>query len=206
MNAQTATIKYLKQPTSTAWLEQALSHLDTILLDHSHCERKAAGVALNLICRYPSSTALVYQLTEIAREELEHFQLVNHILDHRGIPLAPLNPPPYGAGLKAQVRRHEPERMLDSLLVSGLIEARSHERLGLLAEGLSDSPSETQDDRELAKFYHSLMASEARHYGAYWVLATTYFDRTQVMQRLEELGEVESQLLAILHPEARIHS
>jgi tRNA 2-(methylsulfanyl)-N6-isopentenyladenosine37 hydroxylase len=198
MNAQTATIKYLKQPTSTAWLEQALSNLDTILLDHSHCERKAAGVALNLICRYPSSTALVYQLTEIAREELEHFQQVNQILERRGIPLAPLNPPPYGAGLKAQVRRQEPERMLDSLLVSGLIEARSHERLGLLAAGLSY--------QELAEFYRSLMASEARHYGAYWVLATTYFDRSKVMQRLEELAEIESQLLAVLHPEPRIHS
>lgn len=198
MNVQTATIKYLKQPTSTAWLEQALSNLDTILLDHSHCERKAGGVALNLMCRYPSSTALVYQLTEIAREELEHFQLVNQILARRGIPLAPLNPPPYGAGLKAQVRRQEPERMLDSLLVSGLIEARSHERLGLLAEGLSN--------QELSKFYRSLMASEARHYGAYWVLAITYFDQSKVMQRLEELAEIESQILAVLHPEPRIHS
>lgn len=198
MKPQTTTIKYLKQPTSSAWLEQALSHLDIVLLDHSHCERKAAGVALNLMCRYPSSTALVYQLTEIAREELEHFQQVNLILERRGIALAPLNPPPYGAGLKAQVRRQEPERMLDLLLVSGLIEARSHERLGLLAEGLSD--------RTLAKFYRSLMASEARHYGAYWVLATTYFERDRVMQRLEELAEVESQLLATLHPEPRIHS
>lgn len=198
MTPATATIKYLKAPTSNAWVEQALAHLDTILLDHSHCERKAAGVALNLICRYPSSTALVYQLTEIAREELEHFGQVNQILERRGIALAPLTPPPYGAGLKAQVRRQEPERMLDSLLVSGLIEARSHERLGLLAEALPD--------RQLAKFYRSLMASEARHYGAYWVLATTYFDRDRVMQRLEELAKVESQLLATLHPEARIHS
>lgn len=206
MNPQTATIKYLKQPTSTAWLEQAIENLETILLDHSHCERKAAGVALNLMCRYPSSTELVYQLTEIAREELEHFQLVNQILERRGIPLAPLNPPPYGAGLKAQVRRQEPERMLDSLLVSGLIEARSHERLGLLAEGLSNSLPETLCERELSQFYRSLMASEARHYGVYWVLATTYFDRSQVMQRLEELAEVESQLLENLYPEARIHS
>ncbi|HIK31464.1 MAG TPA: tRNA-(ms[2]io[6]A)-hydroxylase [Oscillatoriales cyanobacterium M59_W2019_021] len=198
MTPTPATIKYLKAPTSNAWVEQSLAHLDTILLDHSHCERKAAGVALNLICRYPSSTALVYQLTEIAREELEHFGQVNQILERRGIALAPLTPPPYGAGLKAQVRRQEPERMLDSLLVSGLIEARSHERLGLLAEALPD--------RQLAKFYRSLMASEARHYGAYWVLATTYFDRDRVMQRLEELAKVESQLLATLHPEARIHS
>lgn len=123
------TIKLLQQPTSAAWIEQAVAHLDTILLDHSHCERKAAGVALNLMFRYPSSTKLVRSLTAIAQEELEHFELVNQWLERRGIALAHLSAPPYGAGLSAQICRQEPDRMLDSLLVSGLIEARSHERL-----------------------------------------------------------------------------
>ena len=191
-------INTLKQPTSWAWVEQAITELSTILLDHSHCERKAAGVALNLMFRYPSYTQLVRQLTTIAREELEHFELVNQWLERLGIPLAPLSSPPYGAGLKAQIRRHEPERLLDSLLVSGLIEARSHERLGLLATHCPD--------RELAKFYEGLMASEARHYGIYWVLADTYFERDIVTQRLEELAVKESELLATLHPEPRIHS
>ena len=191
-------INTLKQPTSWAWVEQAITELSTILLDHSHCERKAAGVALNLMFRYPSYTQLVRQLTAIAREELEHFELVNQWLERLGIPLAPLSSPPYGAGLKAQIRRHEPERLLDSLLVSGLIEARSHERLGLLATHCPD--------RELAKFYEGLMASEARHYGIYWVLADTYFERDIVTQRLEELAVKESELLATLHPEPRIHS
>ncbi|MBE9116312.1 tRNA-(ms[2]io[6]A)-hydroxylase [Lusitaniella coriacea LEGE 07157] len=193
-----ATVKYLQTPTSPAWIEQAIANLDTILLDHSHCERKAAGVALNLMCRYPSNTQLVYQLTAIAREELEHFQQVNNILERRNIPLAPLPAPPYAAGLKAQVRRNEPGRLLDSLLISGLIEARSHERLGLLGENVRD--------RELAAFYRSLMASEARHYGTYWVLATTYFPREEVTERLEELATVESELLATLHPQPRIHA
>ena len=190
-------IKFLQQPTSDEWIDQALANLDTILLDHSHCERKAAGVALNLMFRYPSSTRLVRQLTAIAREELEHFELVNQILERRGIPLAPLSPPPYGAGLKAQIRSQEPDRMLDSLLVSSLIEARSHERLGLLATHLEDA--------ELAQFYRSLMSSEARHYGVYWVLATTYCDRDLVTTRLQELATIESQLLATLHSEPRIH-
>ena len=192
------TIKFLQQPTSSAWVEQAIANLDIILLDHSHCERKAAGVALNLIFRYPSSTRLVRTLTAIAREELEHFEQVNQWLDRRGVPLAPLSAPPYGAGLKAQIRRLEPDRMLDSLLVSGLIEARSHERLGLLAIHCPEP--------ELAQFYRGLMASEARHYGMYWTLATTYFEREMVMQRLEELASVESELLATLYPEPRIHS
>lgn len=193
-----ATIKFLNQPTSQEWLDQALSHLDTILLDHSHCERKAAGVALNLMFRYPSSTKLVRTLTAIAQEELEHFEQVNQILERRNLPLGPLAPPPYGAGLNKQIRPQEPDRMLDSLLVCGLIEARSHERLGLLGAHCPDL--------ELAKFYRGLMASEARHYGAYWVLATTYFERSQVVQRLEELATIESELLATLHPEPRVHS
>ncbi len=178
------TINALKQATSSAWVEQALANLDTILLDHSHCERKAAGVALNFMFRYPSNMKMVRELTKIAQEELEHFELVNQWLERRNIALAPLPPPPYGAGLKAQVRPQEPYRFLDSLLVTGLIEARSHERLGLLATHCPEP--------ELAKFYKGLMASEARHFGMYWVLADTYFDRKVVMQRLDELAAVEN--------------
>jgi tRNA-(ms[2]io[6]A)-hydroxylase len=107
-------INTLKQPTSPTWVEQAIANLDVIFLDHSHCERKAAGVALNLMFRYPAYTQLVWQLTAIAVEELEHFEQVNRWLERRGIPLAPLSSPPYGAG-KALIRRSEPERLLDSL-------------------------------------------------------------------------------------------
>lgn len=192
------TIKFLQQPTASAWVEQALANLNTVLLDHSHCERKAAGVALNLMFRYPSSAKLVRSLTAIAQEELQHFEQVNQILEQRGIALAPLAPPPYGAGLNKQIRRNEPDRLLDALLVSALIEARSHERLGLLGTHCSDA--------ELARFYRGLMASEARHYGIYWTLADEYFERSQIAQRLEELAQVESDLLSSLHPEPRIHS
>ena len=192
------TIKFLQSPTSPDWIAQAIANLDTILLDHSHCERKAAGVALNLMFRYPSSTKLVRSLTAIAQEELEHFELVNQWLDRRNIALAPLAPPPYGAGLNKQIRRDEPDRMLDALLVSALIEARSHERLGLLAQYCPEP--------ELARFYQGLMASEARHYGMYWTLATTYFEVQPVNTRLAELAIVEQQLLSSLYPEPRIHS
>lgn len=192
------TINALKQPTSDAWVEQAIANLDIILLDHSHCERKAAGVALNFMFRYPSNAKMVRELTAIAREELEHFELVNQWLERRNIPLAALSAPPYGSSLKAQVRKKEPEQFLDNLLVTGLIEARSHERLGLLAANCPEP--------ELAKFYRGLMASEARHFGTYWILADTYFDREKVIQRLDELAIVESEILSTLHPEPRIHS
>lgn len=193
-----ATIRFLQEPTRHEWVEQALANLDEVLLDHSHCERKAAGVALNLMFRYPSHAGLIKALTAIAREELEHFEQVNRLLEERGIPLCPLAASPYGAGLSAQIRKAEPERLLDSLLVAALIEARSHERLGLLADHCPDS--------KLAAFYRGLMASEARHYGTYWVLASQDFPREGVQQRLEELAAVESRLLLTLHPEPRIHS
>jgi tRNA 2-(methylsulfanyl)-N6-isopentenyladenosine37 hydroxylase len=194
----TTMMNILCQPTSDAWLAQALGNVDTILLDHSHCERKAAGTAVNMMFRYPSNHKLVRQLTAIAQEELEHFEQVNQILEQRGIALASISPPPYAKELMGQIRHQEPHRMLDALLISGLIEARSHERLGLLGTHLPDT--------NLAAFYRSLMASEARHFGIYWLLADTYFDRSIVQTRLAELAIVESEILSTLHPEPRIHS
>jgi tRNA 2-(methylsulfanyl)-N6-isopentenyladenosine37 hydroxylase len=209
----TIKIKILQQPSSLAWIEQAIANLDTILLDHSHCERKAASTAINMMFRYPAHHKLVRQLTAIAAEELEHFELVNQWLDRRNIPLAPLDAPPYGAKLKSQVRSREPERLLDLLLISAIIEARSHERLGLLAQHCPD--------RDLAKFYQGLMVSEARHYGIYWLLAEHYCkdvspegirglvsfcQRDAVDRRLQELAAFESEILATLHPKPRMHS
>ena len=192
------TIKILDRPTSDRWIQQALGNIDTILLDHSHCEKKAASIAINMMFRYPAHRQLVKQLTAIAKEELEHYEQVNQWLDRKGIALAPLNAPPYGSKLKAQIRHQEPDRLLDSLLVSALIEARSHERLGLLGQHCPEP--------ELAQFYRGLMASEARHYGIYWVLATQYCDRAAVDKRLEELSVIESEILATLYHEPRIHS
>ncbi|WP_035799247.1 tRNA-(ms[2]io[6]A)-hydroxylase [Crocosphaera chwakensis] len=191
-------INILKTPTQDPWIEQAINNSETILLDHSHCERKAASVALNLMFRYSSNTMLVRKLTAIAQEELEHFDQVNQWLEKKNIPLGPLSSPPYGAKLKAEISTQEPQRCLDSLLVAALIEARSHERLGLLGKHCPDE--------NLAKFYRSLMASEARHYGIYWVLADHYFDREKVQKRLEELSIIESEILTTLYPEPRIHS
>lgn len=191
-------IKFLKEPTSQAWVDLAINNIDIILLDHAQCERKAAGTAIQMMSRYPSSVELVRELTAIAQEELSHYTQVNNWLEKRGIPMQPVSPPPYGARLKKCVRRQEPDRMLDFLLVSALIEARSHERLGLIGEHCPEP--------ELAKFYRSLMASEARHYGSYWLLATTYFHVDLVNDRLAELAEVESDVLRTLHSEPRVHS
>ncbi|MCS5698462.1 tRNA-(ms[2]io[6]A)-hydroxylase [Cyanobium sp. FGCU-52] len=193
-----ARVKWLAAPSSPAWLEQAVAHPDLLLIDHAHCERKAAGVALQLMFRYPSDGPLAAALSPLAREELEHFERVQALLERRGIGLRPLAAPPYGGALAGRVRKQEPARMLDSLLVAGLIEARSHERMGLLA---AHSP-----DPELRELYGDLLASEARHFGLYWVLCEQRWPRAQVVARLEELAAFEAAQLAALHREPRMHS
>ena len=193
-----ARVRWLAAPSGAAWLAQALADPDLVLLDHAHCERKAAGVALQLMFRYPGDGALAAVLSPLAREELEHFERVQALLVQRGIPLRPLAAPPYGAALTALVKRSEPDRMLDSFLVAGLIEARSHERMALLA---AHSP-----DSGLRELYSDLLTSEARHFGIYWLLCERRWPRDRVVARLAELAAAEAELLSGLHPEARMHS
>ncbi|WP_216916019.1 MULTISPECIES: tRNA-(ms[2]io[6]A)-hydroxylase [unclassified Synechococcus] len=191
-------MRWLAAPSSAAWLEQALAHPELLLIDHAHCERKAAGAALQLMFRYPSDGELAAVLSPLAREELEHFERVQALLERRGLGLRALAAPPYGAALAALVRRAEPERMLDSFLVAGLIEARSHERMALLA---AHSP-----DLELRELYADLLASEARHFGLYWVLCERRWPRPEVTDRLTDLAASEAEILASLHPQPRMHS
>ena len=197
----TARVKWLAAPSSASWLEQATARPDLVLIDHAHCERKAAGVALQLMFRYPSDEALGAVLSPLAREELEHFELVLQLLQRRGIPLRSLPAPAYGATLTAAARRAEPDRMLDAFLVAGLIEARSHERMALLA---AHSP-----DAELQDLYAELLASEARHFGLYWCLCEERFGRERTVARLEQLAAVELEALTgtLAQPDAvRMHS
>jgi len=191
-------VKWLAAPTSEAWLAQALADPELVLIDHAHCERKAAGVALQLMFRYPSDGGLGALLSPLAREELEHFERVQALLERRGIHLRPLAAPPYGAALAALVRREEPHRRLDSFLTAGLIEARSHERMALLA---AHSP-----DPELRELYGDLLASEARHFGLYWLLAERDWPRPEITARLETLAAAEAELLTTLWREPRMHS
>ena len=197
----TARVKWLAAASSASWLEQASARPDLVLIDHAHCERKAAGVALQLMFRYPSDEALAAALSPLAREELEHFELVLQLLQRRGIPLRSLPAPGYGATLTTKVRKGEPERMLDSFLVAGLIEARSHERMALLA---AHSP-----EAQLRALYDQLLASEARHFGIYWLLCEERFGRHATVARLKELAVVEVEALTGQLAEAnavRMHS
>ena len=196
-----ASIRWLAAPTSASWLDQANARPIEVLIDHAHCERKAAGAAVQLMFRYLCEPGLGEALSPLAREELQHFEQVLAVLKGRGRYLEPLPSPGYGAKLAKQVRRSEPDRMLDSFLVAGLIEARSHERMALLAE---HSP-----DQELRQLYGALLASEARHFGLYWMLCEERWDRSVVIPRLEQLAAHEAQILTgeLENPvDVRMHS
>jgi tRNA-(ms[2]io[6]A)-hydroxylase len=188
----------LAVPTPNRWLAQVENHLDLLLIDHAHCEKKAAGVAMNLLFSYVELAELTRAMTEIVQEELDHFHQVRAILDRRGIRFYKLSPSAYGAKLHDLVSKQEPQRAVDRLLVAGLIEARSCERFGLLRDRLAD--------RELADFYGSLFESEARHHSTYVRLAKAFQSEDAVHQRLLELAEAEAQIIAAGELEPRMHS
>lgn len=189
---------HLAAPSRDSWLTEALGELELVLIDHAHCEKKAASTAINLMFRYAHEPALQRPLSELAREELEHFEQVLGALETRGIPFRRLEPSPYAAGLHAAIRRQEPWRLLDTLICCALIEARSCERMKLLADHLPDP--------ELADFYRSLLASEARHFGTYVDLCRRFFEEDVVRARLEELAEHEASVLATPGPTVRLHA
>jgi len=191
-------IKYLSSSTSDKWIKLALSNPIDILIDHAHCERKAAGVAIQLMFRYPSEPDLAEVLSPIAREELEHFEKIIYFLKDLGYSLKALKPPPYGAELAKHIRKNEPSRMLDSFLIAGLIEARSHERLSLLALNSREDSFKV--------LYQSLLASEARHFGIYWKLAQNKFPKNLTFERLAELSKFESEIISETCLLPRIHS
>lgn len=184
--------------SSSRWLAQVDAALEEILIDHAHCEHKAAATAMSLMGNYIENQDVCREMTQIVEEELEHFHLVIGLLEKRGIPFRRQQPGHYGRELKALVRSGEPQRAVDRLLVAGLIEARSCERFRLLAEHVQDS--------ELAEFYRSLFESEARHHTTYIRLAKHFDDEIAVRQRLLELSTQEAEIISRGNPLPRMHS
>ncbi len=188
----------LASATQADWLQRVERDIDVVLIDHAHCEKKAAGTAMNLIFAYVEQTELVRALEPIVVEELEHFRMVLDLLDQRGIRFRRLKPGPYGRKLHDAIRKQEPARAVDRLLVAALIEARSCERFSLLRDHLSD--------RELARFYGDLFECEARHHTTYVRLAERFATADQIRVRLSELARYEAEVIARCDWPTRMHS
>ena len=191
--------KFLDTATPEAWLDTAERHLPELLLDHANCELKAASTALGFLYRYPDRTALAQRMSRLAREELRHFEQVRAIMDEMGIPFERLSASRYAGGLRDAVRKREPHKLLDLLLIGALIEARSCERFARIAPRLPE---------RLGRFYAGLLASEARHFEHYIAFAKSEcgVPEADVDSRLEGLKAIEAQLISGPDREFRFHS
>lgn len=188
----------LRSRTEADWLARVVAATDEVLIDHAHCERKAATQALSLLARYPDRPSLVAPMLALAREELEHFEQVLALMQQRGIAMVAQQPAGYQARLFALTRKTGDDKLVDLLLIAALIEARSCERFALLAQH--------HPDAELRAAFRSLLESEARHHAVFVRLAQDFQDREQVRERLQELAEAERAILESMPPVARIHA
>jgi len=188
----------LASTTHADWLPLALARFDEVLKDHAHCEKKAASQALSLLASFPDKVLLVQRMARLAHEELGHFRQVYDRIVARGLVLGRDSGDPYARALRKLVRHsQERTRLVDLLLIAALIEARSHERLSLLAGGL--------EDEELRRFYATLAQAEAGHARLFVGLAEEYAEGDDVPARLRELAAREAELLNELPIAPRIH-
>ncbi len=187
---------FLRVPTPDAWLQAALQNQELMLIDHAHCEKKAASTALSMIYRYPDRTVLLQKMSRLAREELRHFEHVLRFIERRGFTYRYLTPSRYANGLLQHVRTAEPSKLIDTLIVGAFIEARSCERFAKIAPLL---------DVELGDFYKGLLASESRHFQDYLKLAELYND-APVTERIHQFARFEEALIMEPDEEFRFHS
>lgn len=196
-NAVNELIEFLPCRTPKAWLDTACTNIPLLLIDHAHCERKAAATAINFISKYPEKQELVDVMSPLAREELLHFEKVMSLMSARNLNLGPLHPCDYAATLHKQVTKSDgSDRLRDQLIVGAIIEARSCERFYSLIDVL--------DDALLIKFYASLVKSEARHFQDYLRLAKHYAG--DITERLRFFLNLEFKLINAEEPVFRFHS
>lgn len=192
----TAIHEFLPCRTPQRWIANALANQELLLIDHAHCEKKAASTALSLMYRYVDNTDLLNKMSRLAREELRHFEQVLAIMKKRGVTYDHLTPARYAGGLRKEVRAEDPGRLVDTLIVGAIIEARSCERFAALAPHL---------DERLADFYNGLLKSEARHYQDYLALAEQAAGKP-VDDRIEAFLAIEQSLIETPDIEFRFHS
>ena len=189
----------LKLLTDPRWANIAESNLAEILTDHAWCEQKAASNAIMLITQNPSLDDLVHELTAIAIEEMQHFQMVIDIIKERGYALGRERKDDY-VGQLMKFHKKDGSRnqaFIDRLLFAAMIEARSCERFRVLSQNLTDA--------KLSKFYYELMVSEANHYTTFLNFARKYATDIDVEKRWQEWLDFEGELIQSYGTKADVH-
>ncbi|RMA64546.1 tRNA-(ms[2]io[6]A)-hydroxylase [Ulvibacter antarcticus] len=189
----------LKLATDPRWVNIVESNIEEILTDHAWCEQKAATNAITIITLNSEHTDLVTDLLKLAQEELEHFEMVHEIIKQRGYKLGRERKDHYVNQLFQFTRNggNRQQSMVDRLLFSAMIEARSCERFKLLSERIKDP--------ELSKFYKELMISEAGHYTTFLGFARKYGEGIDVEKRWKDLIEFEGEIIKNYGTSERIH-
>lgn len=189
----------LKLPTDPRWINIAEKNIDEILIDHAHCEQKAASTAISLIVSFPEYTELVVKMTELVQEEMSHFKMVHDLLIEKNIPLGRDRKDEYVIALLNFFPKggSRTDQLTHRLMYAALIEARSCERFRLLSENLKDA--------KLARFYRKLMISEAGHYTLFLNFARKYGDVQVVQKKWQQLLEYEAEIMQNLSIKESIH-
>lgn len=192
-------LDFLRCTTPQAWLQAACANQSVLLIDHANCEKKAASTAMNLMYKFTDRPELLKKMSQLAREELLHFQQVVELMQARGVSYESVSASRYASSLRALSSAKGEAQLVDTLLIGAIIEARSCERFAALAPLL---------DAELAKFYRSLLKSEARHYEDYLDLARLYSPAAgvDVDARINELLDAEAALVTGIDEQFRFHS
>lgn len=189
----------LKLPTDPRWVNVVEKNISEILTDHAYCEQKAATNAVNMIIQFPELTDMVDALLALAKEELEHFQMVHEKIKERGFQLGRERRDEYVFELNTFIRKGFARNfvLIDKLLFSALVEARSCERFKVLSENINDP--------DLRTFYRELMISEANHYTMFIGLAHQYADGIDVDKRWQEFLEYEAVIIQKYGNKETIH-
>lgn len=200
----------LLRPTATGWAAAALRDISRLLVDHAHCEHKAASSALRLISRFPDHAPIIRPLLSLAAEEMRHFRQVLDLLENRNIPLSRPQPDRYVNLLRRRFtsQGHGIGGLGDHLLVAAFVEARSCERLRLLAAELTDNVAAAGNAAaapDLQEFYSRLAAAEARHWVLFHELAAGCTPEKRLNRRMNELAAMESDIMDSLPHAPRMH-
>ena len=194
------TILKLQLPTDPTWVTNVVeSNIEEILTDHAFCEQKAASNAITLIVQNPNLSDLVQEMIALAQEEMEHFKRVHEIILQRGYVLGRERKDNYVGELQKFMKKggSRTDQLVDRLLFSAMIEARSCERFKVLSDNINDTA--------LAEFYYELMVSEATHYATFIRLAKKYADGIDVDKRWKEYLEHEAIVIQNYGKQERIH-
>ena len=196
-----AVFEFLKAPTPSAWLSQAVDNIDILLMDHAHCEKKAASTALHLMFRYVDRIELLEKLAQLAREELLHFEQVLGFMQQKGVVYDHLIAAKYAQRLRCHIRKEEPHQLVDTLIIGAVIEARSCERFAALA----DHFERLSIHEDLVKYYRFLLKSESRHFQDYLELAQLYA-KGPIVDRIDFFLDQEVIAITTVDVEFRFHS